>query len=175
MGVVLNTWYKWSLVASFTFVNTVINDFMSDAISPWILNTVTDHKTRYIPYSKLTCLLVAQMWAIYCNVMGVLSLFLSLTQFDFVLIKLCADLLVNCYTNLKFMNNKVHDPEKYRKTMEMHGDDSDENKHGIPQNTTEMSSLNIHTDNIFAISHSDDEIASDTDALCRKCSSLSAE
>jgi hypothetical protein len=113
MGVTLDTWYKWGLVAAFTFVNTLVNDFMSDAISPWIVNTITDHKTRYIPYSKGVCLLITQMWAVYCNLMGVLALFIAMTQIDFVLIRMVADLTVNMYTNLKFMHNKVHDALRY--------------------------------------------------------------
>ena len=44
MGVTLNTWYKWGLVASFTFINTSVNDFVSDALGPWILNTITDQR-----------------------------------------------------------------------------------------------------------------------------------
>lgn len=63
MGVVLNTRYKWGLVASFTFVNTAVNDFVSDALSPWILNTISDHKTRFIPYPKWVCFLVTQVWS----------------------------------------------------------------------------------------------------------------
>ena len=113
MGVVLDTWHKWGLVASFTLVNTSINDFMSDALSPWILNTITDHKTRYIPYSKGVCLLIAQLWSVYCNIMGVFGLFLAMTQVDFVLIRMGADLTVNMYTNMKFMRDKVTCPDRY--------------------------------------------------------------
>jgi len=119
MGVVLDSWYKWSLVAIFTFINTSINDFMSDAISPWILNTITDHKTRYLPYSKATCLAISQSWSVYCNVMGVFGLFLAMTQVDFVLIRMAADLTVNVYTNLRFMRNKVTCVEKYRRDLEV--------------------------------------------------------
>lgn len=118
MGMVLDSWYKWGMVAVFTFVNTSINDFMSDAISPWILNTITDHKTRFLPYSKGTCLLISQMWSIYCNVMGVFGLFLAMTQVDFVLIRMAADLTVNVYTNLRFMKNKVMCAERYRRDLE---------------------------------------------------------
>lgn len=118
MGMVLDTWHKWGLVATFTFVNTSINDFMSDAISPWILNTITDHKTRFLPYSKTTCLAISQLWAIYCNVMSVFGLFLAMTQVDFVLIRMGADLTVNVYTNLRFMRNKVTCAERYRRDME---------------------------------------------------------
>lgn len=119
MGLILDTWYKWSMVATITFVNTSINDFMSDAISPWILNTITDHKTRFLPYRKSTCLLISQLWSIYCNVMSVFGLFLAMTQIDFVLIRMMADLLVNIYTNLRFMRNKVTCVERYKRDMEM--------------------------------------------------------
>jgi hypothetical protein len=118
MGMVLDTWYKWGLVAAFTFVNTSINDFMSDAISPWILNTITDHKTRFLPYAKATCLVISQLWSVYCNVMGVFGLFLAMTQVDFVLIRMAADLTVNVYTNLRFMRNKVTCQERYKRDME---------------------------------------------------------
>lgn len=119
MGMVLDTWYKWGMVAAFTFVNTSINDFMSDAISPWLLNTITDHKTKFLPYSKVTCLAISQLWSVYCNVMSVFGLFLAMTQVDFVLIRMTADLTVNVYTNLRFMRNKVTCPERYKRDVEM--------------------------------------------------------
>lgn len=113
MGVVLDTWYKWGMVASFTLCNTAMNDFMSDAISPWIINTITDHKTKFIPYPKVVCLGIAQMWAIYCNLMSVFGMFLAMTQIDFVLIRMIADLSVNTYTNMKFMRGKQYSSDMY--------------------------------------------------------------
>ena len=114
MGVTLDTWYKWGLVAAFTFINTSVNDFVSDALSPWILNTITDHKTRFIPYSKPVCLLITQTWSIYCNIMSVFGIFLAMSQIDFVLIRMVADLTVNAYTTTKFMRSKTFCPEQYR-------------------------------------------------------------
>lgn len=114
MGVTLNTWYKWGLVAAFTFINTSVNDFVSDALSPWILNTITDHKTRFIPYSKPICLLITQTWSVYCNIMSVFGIFLAMSQIDFVLIRMVADLMVNAYTTTKFMRNKTFCPEQYK-------------------------------------------------------------
>jgi hypothetical protein len=113
MSVPIDTWYKYNLVALFTFLNTSVNDFMSDAISPWLLNTVSDHKTRYLPYSKSMCLVISQTWSVYCNIMSVFGMFLAMSQVDFVLIRMCTDLMVNMYTNLKFMRNKTHSPERY--------------------------------------------------------------
>ena len=118
MGIVMDTWYKWGLVAGFTFVNTAVNDFMSDALSPWILNTITDHKTRYIPYSKFTCVTITQIWSLYCNIMSVFGIFLAMSQIDFVIIRTVADLTVNTYTTTKFIRHKVHCPERYRALSE---------------------------------------------------------
>jgi hypothetical protein len=113
MGVVLDSWYKWGMVAGFTLVNTSVNDFMSDAISPWIINTITDHKSKFIPYPKYICLAISQLWSIYCNLMSVFGMFLAMTQMDFVLIRMLADLTVNTYTNLKFMRHKEYSSSKY--------------------------------------------------------------
>jgi hypothetical protein len=118
MGVTLDTWYKYNLVALFTFLNTCMNDFMSDAISPWLLNCICDFKNKYLPYPKWTCLLISQIWSIYCNVMSVFGMMIALTQIDFVLIRMLADLTVNTYTNIKFMRNKVHNYEKYKEVMQ---------------------------------------------------------
>jgi hypothetical protein len=113
MGTVLDTWYKWGMVAIFTLVNTSVNDFMADAISPWLLNTITDHKNKYIPYPKYVCLGISQLWSVYCNLMSVFGMFLAMTQIDFVLIRMMADLTVNTYTNMKFMRFKEYSPAKY--------------------------------------------------------------
>jgi hypothetical protein len=113
MGAVLDTWYKWGMVATFTLINTSVNDFMSDAISPWLLNTITDHKSKFIPYPKYVCLGISQLWSVYCNLMSVFGMFLAMTQMDFVLIRMVADLTVNTYTNLKFMRFKEYSPSKY--------------------------------------------------------------
>ena len=120
MGITINSWYKWGLVAAFTFINTSVNDFMSDAISPWILNTITDHKTHYIPYTKCMCLTITQFWSIYCNIMSVFSIFLAMSQLDFVLIRMLADMMVNAYTTTKFMRSKTYCPIKYKKFSANH-------------------------------------------------------
>ena len=141
MGLTLNTWYRWGLVAGFTFVNTAVNDFMSDALSPWILNTITDHKTRYIPYPKWVCLLVTQVWSFYCNIMSVFSIFLAMSQIDFVLIRMVADLTVNAYTTNKFMRNKTHCPEKYKAIFDS-GAESENEMSSLRPNKQDSSDAN---------------------------------
>ena len=115
----IDTWARWGAVAGWTVVNICINDFAGDSISPWILNTICDHKGRYLPYSKAVCLCISQLYSVYGLLMGVFSLHLVLSQFDFVLIRLVSDLCVNVFTNLKFMANKTCDPSRYQADLEM--------------------------------------------------------
>ncbi len=121
MGMEINTWYKWNCVAVFTFISTSINDFVGDAISPWIQNTIQDHKTKFLPYSKFTCIMITQIWSLYCCVMNVFALFVMLSQVDFLLIRICADLIVNVYTCHRFMKGKTVDPERYAAWIKAEG------------------------------------------------------
>jgi len=70
---------KWWCVAVYTFVSTYIAAFASDSVAPFIVNTVQDHKTHYIQYTKTTCLLIIQVWTTYAMIMGTIGLFVALT------------------------------------------------------------------------------------------------
>jgi len=138
MGINLDTWGKWWCVAIYTFVSTGIAAFASDAVIPWITNTIQDHKTEYIPYSKVTCLAIIQTFTVYAVIMSVIGMFVALTQVDFMLIRIMADLLVNNYTTYWFLRGKTTDPVRYRqwlkqqtaKTVEVERRPTDESVQG---------------------------------------------
>lgn len=113
MGMLIDTMPRYMFVVGFVVISTAINDFASDAISPWIQNTVMDHKSRTIPYSKFTILFIAQTWSLYCGVMSVASIALVFAQFDLIMIRLVVDLFVNQYTIRRFLLKKSHDPFRY--------------------------------------------------------------
>jgi hypothetical protein len=101
------------MLAVATFTNTCVTDFMSDAIVPWLQNTVQDHKTRYLPYRKSTCYAISQLWGVYCNVMSIFGVALMMSQIDLLFIRLLADLSVNTFTTFKFMRHKLVDRRRY--------------------------------------------------------------
>jgi hypothetical protein len=113
MGVVIDTWWRWFVVAAFSFFKTLIDDLGSDSIVPWIQNTMQDQKTLYLPYSKFMCFAISSAWGLYCRLMSVFSIFVMLSQVDFVLVGALADLLVNTYTSYRFMRGKTEDPARY--------------------------------------------------------------
>lgn len=40
MGLKIDSWAKWSALAIFSFFNTCINEFISNALDPWFLNSL---------------------------------------------------------------------------------------------------------------------------------------
>lgn len=113
-GVKLDSWPVWWCVAIYTFISTAIAAFASDSVVPWITNTVQDHKTRFIPYSKINCWCIIQVFTFYAVTQSVIGLFVALTQVDFMLIRLLADVIVNHITTFYFLKDKIHDAAKYR-------------------------------------------------------------
>ena len=106
MTITIRTWNEWSMVAVASFTSTCFNDFFSDSLSPFFLNTIQDQKTKYLPYSKMTCYIILQLWSVYCALMSIFSVGLLMSQIDFLLIRLVADLMVNTFTTFKFLNGK---------------------------------------------------------------------
>ena len=118
MGMTLNTWPRYSAVLIYVILSTAINDFAGDAISPWLQNTIMDHKSLIIPYSKSTCLIITQIWSAYVGVMSVASISLVFSQFDLLAVRLIVDLLVSQYTTMRFLRNKTHSAEEYNRFFE---------------------------------------------------------
>ena len=112
-GVPLNNWHKWCAVALYTFIATCIASFSGDAIFPFVSNVIMDPKTKYIPYSKFTCLIIIQTFTIYEVCFHVIGTFVALTQIDFTLIRIAADLFINYYTTGWFLRGKIVNKTKY--------------------------------------------------------------
>jgi len=113
MTVSIDTWHKWWMLSLATFANTCVTDFMSDAIVPWLQNTIQDHKTKYLPYRKWTCYVISQLWGVYCGVMSIFAIGLMTSQIDFLAVRMIADLMTNTFTTFKFMRHKIVDKTKY--------------------------------------------------------------
>jgi hypothetical protein len=119
-GFKVDTWTKWGCIALYTFVATCIADFTSDAVGPFVTNTIQDHKNLYLPYSKTTCIMIVQVFAVYAIIMNTIGLFVALSQVDFMMIRMAADLMVNYYTCNRFMRYKSVNEELYAQYIRTH-------------------------------------------------------
>jgi hypothetical protein len=118
VGIVLDTWSKWSAVAIFTAISSFMNDLAGESLEPFFLMVIRDHKTRFIPYSKNTSILLNQGWSLYCSIMSVFGLYTYFAQADLLVIKMCVGLVVNLYSSWRYLRNKQHEPVKYMRYFE---------------------------------------------------------
>lgn len=107
MGVVIDTWGKWYIISILAFLKTAMNEFVGDSLGPWIINTLQDEKTTTLPYSKGVCLLIVQLYTIYGHIMSVFGIALLLSQVDFLVIRIIADLSVTAFAMYRFMLHKT--------------------------------------------------------------------
>ncbi|KAJ1465655.1 hypothetical protein T484DRAFT_1757260, partial [Baffinella frigidus] len=125
VGIVLDTWTKWSAVAAFTAISSFMNDLAGESLEPFFLMVIRDHKTRFIPYSKPTSVVLNQMWSAYCSIMSVFGLYTYFAQADLLVIKMCVGLLVNLYSSWRYLRNKQHEPLKYMRYFQQLDTDED--------------------------------------------------
>lgn len=102
----INTWGKWGAVAVFGALDSAIWELAHEAIHPWALNSVLDPKTTTLPYSKFTCLMVIESYYLHGMVLGPFAFWISLTQFDLVLIKGVASMLMRTYSHYQYIKDK---------------------------------------------------------------------
>jgi hypothetical protein len=127
VGIVLDTWPKWGAVAGFTAISSFMNDLAGESLEPFFLMVIRDHKTRYIPYSKSTSVVLNQAWTLYCSIMSVFGLYTYFAQVDLLVIKMCVGLIVNLYSSMRYLRNKSHEPVRYLRYFDQTDDtDGDE-------------------------------------------------
>jgi len=102
----INTWLRWSFAASFCMLDAAIWQLAHEAIYPWEINTVLDPKTLTLPYSKTVCLLVLETYYLHGVLIGPFAFWLSLTQFDFALIKGGTTMLMRTISHYQYIKNK---------------------------------------------------------------------
>jgi hypothetical protein len=110
MTIAIDTFEEWVMLALYCCVDTLIKAFGHDSIVPWLIHTLSDPKCRTLPYRKPVCLAVMEVYYAYVHVSGMFKFFLSLTQFDFVLISMCADMAMKVYGYNSYMENKAYIP-----------------------------------------------------------------
>jgi hypothetical protein len=143
VGILLDTWAKWSAVAVFTGVSSFMNDLAGESLEPFFLMVLRDHKTRYIPYSKTTSVVLNQCWTLYCSIMSVFGLYTYFAQADLLVIKMCVGLVVNLYSSCRYLRNKSHEPLRYMRYFQQQDAADEEDASPGNSETESLKSPNV--------------------------------
>jgi len=117
--IAVNTWAKWGGLTFFIIVTQIVKVFADEVISPWILNSVMDHKCSDLAQSSATdcparqeswrrahVQAVCQTYYLFSASVQFINISITVAQLDLVAVLISTDLLVSLYTTQAFLDAK---------------------------------------------------------------------
>lgn len=110
LGITINTWSVWWAVVLFSCADTVINVWASEAISPWITNTIYDDKQMHLEYPKLESMIITNVFFLYKDLHDILTLYVYFTQIDILLIRIWVEFCITVFMTWRYIRPKHYVP-----------------------------------------------------------------
>ena len=138
MHVQVDTQYKYTMLVIMVIMHTIVSDFISDSLSPHILNHVQDVRNRYLPHHHRLYYAITSLWAVYCAVSQLFLIFLALGQLDLLIVRLLSDIAANMLTTSIYLKNKSYNPERFHEheareqQLQQHNNNNNNNNSAAP-------------------------------------------
>lgn len=100
------------MLVTLIIMHTLISDFVSDSITPQILNALQNTTMRYIPHRAYVYYVATTIYAIYCSTSQIFVIFIAFAQIDLLLVRLASDIAANLLTTTLYLQDKTFDPQK---------------------------------------------------------------
>ena len=113
MHVSVDTPYKYSFLVVLIVSHTMISDFISDSLTPHILNSLQNTSMRYIPHKAYMYYIVTTIYSFYCGISQIFIIFIAFAQLDLLMIRLASDIAANLLTTTLYLQDKTYDPQKF--------------------------------------------------------------
>ena len=110
-GLQIDTWAKWAGVMCFVLVTQGLQVLSDEIISPFILNTIMDHKDRTIWFSYAESQMICQCYYLFSAVSKLVHVAIAISQVDFIVAVIATDIIVSCYTTHIFLQAKTQHVE----------------------------------------------------------------
>jgi len=105
--IVINTWSRWGALMFFIFVTQALKVFADEIISPFITNTIMDHKENNIVFSYTESQLICQTYYMFSAINSIIQISIATSQIDFILVLIFTDLFISTYTTHVFLSDKL--------------------------------------------------------------------
>jgi hypothetical protein len=92
------------------FFHQIINNWVSTVVYPWIINSIQDHKNKEMEYSRVTSLLIVNLFNIYSEIDVVFIVAGFMSQISFVLVVMCANVITSTFINNRYLREKQRTP-----------------------------------------------------------------
>ena len=126
MHVSVDTQYKYNMLVALIVAHTIISDFISDSLTPHILNALQNTSNRYIPHRAHMYYIVTTIYSFYCSISQIFVIFIAFAQLDLLMVRLASDILANLLTTTLYLQDKTYDPQKFHRIDDESGGSKDE-------------------------------------------------
>jgi hypothetical protein len=103
----IDSWSKWWALVAFIMATQALKVLADEIISPWIINTVMDHKGEGPDLRYHEVQAVCQTYYFFSATVQFVSISVTVAQLDLVLVLITTDLLVSAYTTHVFIHAKT--------------------------------------------------------------------
>jgi hypothetical protein len=110
LGMPIDTWYRWTVFIFIASIDTLVHTWAVDMVQPWVVNTIWDHKTIYLPYPKWQCMSIVIALSIFLALHMLYMIYLSFTQADIIFARITIDLTFTFCSHSVMIKDKIYDP-----------------------------------------------------------------
>ena len=108
LDIVIDTWAKWTALIIFITITQILKVFADEIISPFILNSIMDHKEKEMFFSYFETQIICQTYYTFSGITKVIYVSIAISQIDCILVVLFTDIIVSIYTTNIFLRNKTY-------------------------------------------------------------------
>jgi len=103
---VIDTWVEWLALILFIIITQTLKVLADEIISPFIINTIMDHKEKEMLFSYKESQVICQTYYIFSGITKIIHVSIAISQIDCIIVVLLTDLVISTYTTDIFLRNK---------------------------------------------------------------------
>jgi hypothetical protein len=107
LDIIIDTWQKWIALILFIMITQTLKVLADEIISPFIMNTIMDHKEKELHFSYSESQFICQSYYIFSGIAKVIHVSIAMSQVDCILVVLLTDVVISTYTTHIFLKNKI--------------------------------------------------------------------
>jgi len=120
LDIMIDTWQKWAGLIVFIMITQTLKVLADEIISPFIINTIMDHKEKEMVFSYSVSQFICQVYYIFSGIAKVIHVSIAMSQVDCILVVLLTDLIISTYTTHIFLEkNKLQQVDEFLLSEDM--------------------------------------------------------
>jgi len=106
MGVTVESEQTYYTILGLFFVHQLVNNWVNDVTYPFIVNCIQDPKSVDLVYSRSTCMIIVNLFALYSELDVILIISGVMSQISFFVVLILANMVSSSVINWRYVRGK---------------------------------------------------------------------